>query len=136
MKERRTALAAVIMAIAASMGMAVAGLSQLGAVPVADPRPSEGTPIRSIAPEPTPPPSPAASPSPTAASKPTDAGPTVWRYTVKAGESISTVAIRFGTSTDNLIALNPEYAGNQDLIQAGAQIIVPCTPLAVQEGRC
>jgi hypothetical protein len=135
MRERRTALAAVIMAIAATMGMAVAGLSQLGAVPVADPRPSGGTPIRSIGAEPTPA-SPAASPSPTPAAAATDAGPTVWRYTIKAGESISTVAIRFGTSTDNLIALNPEYAGNQDLIQAGAQIIVPCTPLAVQEGRC
>jgi hypothetical protein len=126
----------VIIAIAATMGMAVAGFSQLGAVPVADPRPSGGTPVRSIGSQPTPASTPLASPSPTTAAAPTDAGPAVWRYTIKAGESISTVAIRFGTSTDNLIALNPEYAGNQDLIQAGSQIIVPCTPLAVQEGRC
>ena len=134
MRERRTALAAVIMAIAATLGVGVAGLSQLGAVPVADPRPSGGTPVRSINAQSTPSPPPSA--SPTAAVSPTEARPTVWRYTIKAGESISTVAIRFGTSTDNLIALNPEYAGNQDLIQAGSQIIVPCTPLAVQEGRC
>lgn len=60
----------------------------------------------------------------------------VWLYTVEIGDSISGVAIRFGTTTEELLALNPEYADNVNLVEAGSEMIVPCTPIAETEGRC
>lgn len=60
----------------------------------------------------------------------------MWLYTIEEGDSLSRVAIRFGTTTDELLALNPEYEGNENLVEAGAQMIVPCTPIAAAEGRC
>jgi LysM repeat protein len=60
----------------------------------------------------------------------------VWLYSVQVGDSISGVAIRFGTTTEELLVLNPEYRDNENLVQAGAQLIVPCTPIADSEDRC
>lgn len=126
-------MAAIALVVAAMLGAAVGGISQLTAVSVADPRPSLPLPL----PSPTVVPTPTASEaSPTASPTATPVPPGPWTYTVQAGESISSIAIRFGTTTADLIELNPEYAQNQDLVEEGATIIVPCTPIALGEGRC
>lgn len=123
--------------IAVAIGAAVVGLSQMTAVSVADPRPSIPPPAT-----PTPTASPTLAPSPTAtattspASSPAAEGGDVWLYTISGGDSLSGLAIRFGTTTEELLVLNPEYADNQNLVQAGAQMIMPCTPIALAEERC
>ena len=35
-----------------------------------------------------------------------------------------------------LLAMNPEYAENQDLVEAGLQMVIPCTLIAAAEDRC
>jgi LysM repeat protein len=60
----------------------------------------------------------------------------VWLYQVQQGDSVSGIAIRYGTTTEELLDLNPEYRENENLISAGAQVIVPCTPIAEAEDRC
>lgn len=125
----------VALAIAVLAGAAVAGLSQMTAVSVVDPRPSVPPPET-----PTPPASPtlAATPSesPTPTPTPTPQAGDVWRYTIVDGDSLSGIAIRYGTTTEELLALNPEYAENEDFVEAGLQMIMPCTPIAAAEDRC
>lgn len=124
-------------ASAALLGAAVGGVSALSAVDIADPRPSGGLPFIPATPSPSPTATPVASPSGTPVASPTPTPePTVWLYDVQVGDSISGIAIRFGTTTEQLLELNPEYAANENLIQAGAQVIVPCTPIAIAEARC
>lgn len=126
-------MAALALVIAGLLGAAVGGLSELSAVSMADPRPSIPPVIPSTTPFPTPTATESQVPtSPTP--EPTLPGP--WLYTVQAGESMSAIAIRFGTTTEELVRLNPEYADNEDLVEAGAPMIVPCTPIARGEGRC
>lgn len=127
----RLTLLALLLAVA--LGGLVGWASQMTAVNVADPRPSvplpaTPTPSPTLAPSPTPTPVPTSSPAPE--------GGDVWLYTIAEGDSISGLAVRFGTTTEELLGLNPEYAGNQDLVQAGAQMILPCTPIALAEDRC
>jgi LysM repeat protein len=123
--------------IAAGLGLAVGGFSQLTAVSVVDPR-SSGPVELTPAPTPSATASPSPSPSASAAidSPSPEAEGDVWLYTISVGDSISGLAVRFGTTTEGLLALNPEYADNQDLVVAGAQIIMPCTPIAAAEDRC
>jgi len=132
----RLTLLALLLAVA--LGAVVSGMSQMAAVDVADPRPDVPPPSIPATPTPTVSPSlsPSPTPSPVATPTPTAEGGDVWVYTTAAGDSISRIAIRFGSSTDELLDLNPEYADNQDLVQAGAQMILPCTPIAEAEARC
>lgn len=125
-------MTAISLAIAVAVGIAVAGLSQLGAVNVEDPRPSV-PPAVTLEPLPTPSPDTTESPTPTPSATPEAE---VWLYTLAEGDSLSGVAVRFGTTTEELLTLNPEYAENQNLVEAGAQLIVPCTPIATAEDRC
>jgi hypothetical protein len=60
----------------------------------------------------------------------------VWLHTIGEGESLSGLAIRFGTTTEELLVLNPEYADNRDLVEVGSTVIMPCTPIAAAEDRC
>lgn len=133
-------LAPLALVLAALLGVAVGGISHLSAVDGSDPRPSGFVlPARSLTPVPTSTPgaTPTASPSPAAPVTPTpEPDAEVWLYDVQPGDSISGVAIRFGTTTEELLALNPEYQDNMNLIQAGSELIVPCTPIAESEDRC
>lgn len=135
MRGRHAIFVAVALVLAISAGAVVGAVAQIGAVDEGDPRtgpiPSPSpTPVPTFTATPTPRPTPSATPSPS----PERAD--VWLYTLAEGDSLSRIAIRFGTTTEDLLTLNPEYADNQDLIEVGAQIIVPCTPLAVAEDRC
>jgi LysM repeat protein len=128
-------MSVLALVIAVVAGAAVAGLSQLTAVSVVDPRPS--LPLSNT---------PTAAPTPIVTSLPTETAPAtatvqppsgqVWLYTIADGDSISGIAIRFGTTTEQLLAMNPEYADNQDLVEAGLQMIMPCTLIAAAEDRC
>lgn len=135
-------LAALAVLLAAVLGAAVGGMSHLSAVPMADPRPTGlelPTRASTTLPSPSPTLEPTAPPSATAVAT---VAPTatpeadVWLYEVEPGDSISGIAIRFGTTTERLLSLNPEYAANENLIRTGAQVIVPCTPIALAEERC
>lgn len=84
----------------------------------------------------TPTPTPTRTPAPTPTPSPSPEAADVWLYTLAESDSLSLVAIRFGTTTEELLTLNPEYSENEDLVQVGAQLIVPCTPLAAAEDRC
>ena len=84
-------------------------------------------------PTPTPSPEPTLAPSPTAT---LESDGNVWLYTIEAGDSLSGLAIRFGTTTSELLALNPEYADNPELVEADQTMIMPCTPIASAEDRC
>lgn len=105
---------------------------------MADPRPSDGplsTPVPAPTATPTPAPTPTPSPTPTATPSPKPQAK-VWLYTVQVGDSMSGIAIRFGTTAAALLALNPEYVDHQNLVRAGAQMILPCTSIAATENRC
>lgn len=142
MTTRPVRMAVLALALSLLVGGVVGGLSQLTAVSTDDPRPSvrpSTTPLLlpTATPAPTATPTAEATPSPTTAPTATpEPRDEVWLYTVEPGESVSAVAVRFGTTTDELFALNPEYADNPDLVEAGAQMIVPCTPIAATEDRC
>ena len=129
---RPTRIAVVALLIAVLAGVAVGGLSQMTAVSVDDPRPSVPPPTPAPTVEPA---TPTTEPSPSPTATPNDEA-NVWLYTFEEGDSISGVAIRFGTTEDELLALNPAYEGNANLVEAGAQMIVPCTPIAAAEDRC
>lgn len=136
MNGRPLRIALVALGMAVIMGAMIGGISQLTAVSEVDPR--SGTillptpsPSTSVEPTRTPMPTDATAPSPTA--EPTGE---VWLYTIAIGDSLSGLAIRFGTTTSEILALNPEYAANQDLVQVGSQVIMPCTPIATAEDRC
>lgn len=120
--------------LAVAIGILVGGLSQMTAVNVADPRPSGSLPAT---PTPTPPPSPVPDTVETLSPEPTPSpSPAAWRYTLAEGDSLSAIAIRFGTTTEEVLRLNPEYAESQDLVEVGATVILPCTPIAASEDRC
>lgn len=109
------------------------------AVSEVDPRPSVPSPVTPPPVTPTPVPAVTVEPSPSATPIPTAtpfAGGEVWLYTLVDGDSISGLAIRFGTTDDELLALNPAFADNPDLVQAGTQMTMPCTPIAAAEDRC
>ena len=121
-------------ALALGLGAAIGGVSQLTAVSSVDPR--TGNPPLTT---PTPEPAPTVSPEATATPAPTptpEAGGEAWLYTIAAGDSVSGLAIRFGTTTSELLALNPEYADNPELVEAGQTIVMPCTAIATAEDRC
>jgi LysM repeat protein len=50
-------------------------------------------------------------------------GKTTRKYVVKAGDSLSSIAVRFNISTAELQDLNPELSGST--LQVGERIIVP-----------
>jgi len=118
--------------VAVLAGLSVGGLSQMTAVSVEDPRPS-------VPPSATPTLDPSltasVSPSPSPTATP-ESGRELWLYTIAEGDSLSGIAIRFGTTTEELLTLNPEYENNENLVEAGARVIVPCTPIAAAEDRC
>lgn len=130
----RLRVTALALGLAVMIGSLVGALSQMTAVSVADPRPSTPLPVpplRTASPTPIPPPSDTPTPEPTRSP-----APEPWLYTVAEGESLSRIAIRFGTTTEEILRLNPEYATNQDLVEVGAPVIMPCTPIAAAEDRC
>ena len=131
MGTRRTRIVVAALVCAVLAGAAVGFASQMTAVSVVDPRPSVPPPSPTASAQP----SETATPSPTATATPDD-GNTVWLYTIAEGDSLSGIAIRFGTTTEELLALNPEYEDNENLVEDGAQVIVPCTPIAEAEDRC
>lgn len=129
--------AALAVALAIGVGVAIGAASQMAAVNAGDPR---GGPIPTLSPTPSPrataSPSASPTPEPTSTVSPEPTGNEVWLYTLADGDSLSGLAIRYGTTTEELLTLNPEYADNQDLVEAGAQVIMPCTPLARAEDLC
>jgi LysM repeat protein len=138
MRGRHAIFVAFTLLVAAGAGVAVGAAAQLAAVDAGDPRTG---PIATVPPTPelpsTPEPSPTAMPAtPTVSPSPSPESADVWLYTLVDGDSLSAVAIRYGTTTEDLLILNPEYAANQNLVEVGAQLIVPCTPLARAEDRC
>jgi LysM repeat protein len=46
------------------------------------------------------------------------------KYVVKSGDSLSTIAVRFNTSTAELLQLNPDLDGSTTLV-VGTRIVVP-----------
>ncbi len=69
---------------------------------------------------PSPPASPSPAGSPTAAATPTP-GPRT--YTVRAGDTLSSIAAEHGTTVDAIVALNPGL--DPDTLQVGAEIRLP-----------
>jgi len=131
-------IALVALGMAVIMGAVVGGISQLTAVSEVDPR-SGTIAVPTASPSPSPDPLPTATPTATGTSQPQqteEPDGEVWLYTIAIGDSLSGLAIRFGTTTGEILALNPEYAANQDLVQVGSQVIMPCTPIATAEERC
>jgi LysM repeat protein len=63
--------------------------------------------------------------TPTPTTKATKAGGSVTKkYVVKSGDSLSSIAVRFNTSTAELIQLNPDLDGSTTLV-VGTRIVVP-----------
>jgi LysM repeat protein len=62
--------------------------------------------------------------SPTPSAKATKAGSVTKKYVVKTGDSLSSIAVRFNTSTAELIQLNPDLDGSTTLV-VGTRIVVP-----------
>jgi LysM repeat protein len=126
-------------------GGLVVGLSQLGApregmlrgtstpAAVQEPQPTASERRILTTPGGTPDIQPELSASPPSTPEPT---PNTWRYTVVAGDSLSLIGIRFGTTTDEILALNPQYRADPNNVPVGAEILVPCTSIAVAEARC
>ena len=46
-------------------------------------------------------------------------------YVVRRGDTLSRIAVRFGTSIEVLLDLNPELNGNADFIRVGQRLVVP-----------
>jgi hypothetical protein len=64
-----------------------------------------------------------ATPTPTASSTKTS-GSVTKKYVIKSGDSLSSIAVRFNTSTAELIQLNPDLDGSTTLV-VGTRIVVP-----------
>jgi LysM repeat protein len=142
----RVVLPIVALVLAVVAGGMIAGLSQMAAPGGPIPRGS-GVPAPSIegrrsptvepgSPRPTATAAstPTASPTPTAV--PTTVAEETWQYTIAPGDTISLVAIRYGTTTERLLELNPRYQADRDRVEIGEELVVPCTPAAVEEDRC
>ena len=54
----------------------------------------------------------------------TKAGSVTKKYVVKSGDSLSSIAVRFNTSTAELVQLNPDLDGSTTLV-VGTRIVVP-----------
>jgi LysM repeat protein len=63
-------------------------------------------------------------PTTTPTSTSTKSGSVTKKYVVKSGDSLSTIAVRFKTSTAELIQLNPDLDGSTTLV-VGTRIVVP-----------
>lgn len=48
-------------------------------------------------------------------------------YTIKPGDQLGKIALKFNTTTNRLLALNPKYKNNPNLIKVGDKITVPRT---------
>lgn len=46
-------------------------------------------------------------------------------HTVNPGETLFSIAQRYGTSVANIVAANPQYANNTRLVYAGSQLAIP-----------
>jgi D-alanyl-D-alanine carboxypeptidase len=46
-------------------------------------------------------------------------------YVVRRGDTLSRIAVRFGTSIEALLNLNPDLRGNADFIRVGQRLVVP-----------
>ncbi len=82
---------------------------------------------------------PRATPRPTATPQLTPVPPATsptWIYVVRDFDSISGIAEHYGTTTETLLNLNPQYRANPDHIEEGDTVEVPCTSVARAEGRC
>jgi LysM repeat protein len=65
-----------------------------------------------------------------------EATPNAWRYTVVAGDTLSLIGIRYGTTTEDILVLNEQYRADPNNVPVGAEILIPCTSIAVAEARC
>ena len=54
-----------------------------------------------------------------------DDAPTTQTYKVIPGDTVSDIAVKYGTTVDELIAANPTLVDNPDLIYAGSAINIP-----------
>lgn len=135
----RSIVPAIALILAIVAGGMVAGINQLGGPGHAD----QATPASSRA-TPTPPATPLTTPIPTSTPSPT-ASPipapsrqlaTTWTYTAIAGDSLSLIAARYQTTTEQLVQLNPDFQEDRNELVVGDQVVVPCTPIAINEGRC
>ena len=156
------AAAAVVLALALVAGGGVVALGQLrGGTIAAEPAPS----VAPLAPTPSPSPLakplyeavPKPDPEPTRAPRPTpeptleplatetpepeitrtpDPTSGTWTYVVQDYDTISLIAQRYGTTTETLLDLNPQYRDDPNHVVRGDLVIVPCTQAAVREGRC
>lgn len=52
--------------------------------------------------------------------------PTPFTYTVKSGDTISSIALQFGVSMDDLVAINPEVSPN--VMSVGTVLKIPSNP--------
>jgi hypothetical protein len=102
-------VAVVALALAAAVLFALPGLFGFGG-PQAGASPTPSTPVR------TPLPSLAPTPIPQ---------PTQTIYIVKANDTMSRIAGRFGIALEDLIAANAENIPNPDTLQIGDQVIIP-----------
>ncbi|MFN2483750.1 MAG: LysM peptidoglycan-binding domain-containing protein [Candidatus Limnocylindria bacterium] len=147
-------MAAAVVAVALLSGTGVVALTlvreeRLGVVTetreptpaaTASPRPTaEATPSPTPTPRATPRPTPRPTPRVTATPRVTpvpDATAETWTYFVHDYDSISGIAQHYGTTTEALLDLNPQYRSNPDHIEKGDTVVVPCTAVAVREGHC
>ncbi|MBI2780982.1 MAG: LysM peptidoglycan-binding domain-containing protein [Chloroflexi bacterium] len=108
-------VAIVAIALAAAVLFALPGLLGFGN-PSAGGSPSPTVPVQTLRP----------SFNPTAVPKPTPV-----LYVVKAGDTLSGIAGRYGIALADLIAANAETLPNPDKLQIGDQLIIP-VPLATE----
>ena len=47
------------------------------------------------------------------------------KYTIQSGDQLGKIALKFNTTTNRLLALNPKYKNNPNLIKVGDKITVP-----------
>src|SRR5512141_2242195 len=70
--------------------------------------------------------SPSQTPEPLVAAETPLPSPTPFTYTIKSGDTISSIALKFGVSMDNLQAANPEISPNT--MSIGQVIKIPSNP--------
>jgi LysM repeat protein len=105
-----------------------AGVAVASASPAASRPQATGSPLASQVPDAssglTPDPSPAATSAPTARTTPKPSTSVArQRYRVKAGDTLSSIAVRFGTSVRALVALNK--IADPRLIRVGQVLVIP-----------
>jgi LysM repeat protein len=55
-------------------------------------------------------------------------------YTIQSGDTLSSIALRFGTSTDALIRANPQIS-NPNALTPGQQIYIPGSVVTLSNGQ-